>query len=76
MSCAYLKSCNFYTDNLVSMPVVAELMKRRFCEDDYSQCARYQIRVKLGADNVPADLFPNHMEEAEKLLKEHNRFDD
>jgi hypothetical protein len=67
--CIYLEQCPFFQDVLPSMPASSESIKRIFCQNDYEQCARYQVREKLGLEHVPRDLFPNDGAKAAKIMQ-------
>jgi len=50
-----------------NMPATANVMKKRYCLGDNSQCARFMVAQRLGRDKVPTDLFPNQYDKAKKL---------
>jgi hypothetical protein len=66
--CERLDECPFFNDRLLNMPPVAEAMKRRYCMRNYTQCARYIVKLSLGRRYVPADLFPNDIIRAKILV--------
>ncbi len=66
--CPCLAGCPFFNDRMADMPVMANSMKRRFCEGEFTTCARFMIFSKLGKEKVPADLFPNDVEKAGQIL--------
>jgi hypothetical protein len=68
--CKYLTNCPFFKETLEDMPAETELIKRTFCEDDYSKCARYMVFKALGAAKVPDYLFPRSVDVAKKLMEE------
>ena len=43
-------------------------MKRNYCKNDPSKCARYMVFKALR--NVPIDLYPDEIEKAKEILKE------
>jgi len=67
-NCEKLETCPFFTDQMKQMPAVAGLMKKTYCLDDKTQCARY--RVSKAGIPVPGDLFPNDIDRANQLLIE------
>jgi hypothetical protein len=67
--CECLGGCDFFNDRMKSKPATADLMKRRYCKSDNSDCARYMVRQSLGKTSVPADLYPNQLERARILVK-------
>ena len=64
--CERMSSCPFFSDKMANMPSVAEVMKRKYCLDDKSLCARYQ--AALAGLAVPSDLFPNDTKRLQQLL--------
>jgi hypothetical protein len=66
--CECVGGCIFFNDKMANMPAVAEVMKKRFCKADFSQCARFMVFKKLGKPAVPPDLFPNQADRARELL--------
>ncbi len=69
MECPLLKTCVFFQDKMQNMPATANIMKKRYCLEDNSKCARFMIVNALGREKVPADLFPNQYDRAEELIK-------
>ncbi len=66
--CVCLPECPFFHDKLANMPAMADIMKKRYCQGDWATCARHRVFEVLGQEAVPDDLFPNQMEDAEKIL--------
>jgi len=50
------------------MPSMAQLIKKKYCEDDNSKCARYIVFKVLGKEGVPSDMFPTQIERAKELI--------
>lgn len=68
-NCECLGGCPFFNDKMANMGAVADMMKKRYCQTDNSKCARFMVFKALGKPAVPADLFPNQVDVAEKLIK-------
>lgn len=66
--CPCLPKCPFFNDQMAGMPVAAENIKKRLCKGDNSECARFMVFSKLGKEKVPPDLFPRHVDKAQKLI--------
>ena len=66
--CELVKGCLFFNDQMAKMPAVADMMKDAYCRGDNSKCARYMVFQKLGRPAVPADLPPNDVGRAVKLI--------
>jgi hypothetical protein len=72
MICENLKGCPFYNDRM-SEKGLGALYKKSYCEGDKTLCARYQVGSILGKEFVPADLYPNMFDRAEKIIQEHQK---
>lgn len=68
MNCDIIEKCLFFRDRLKGIPAKASVLKRIYCRDNNSRCARYLIFRKVGSDGVPEDLFPNNYSEAFRIL--------
>lgn len=66
--CELLKTCIFFNDQMANMPAVADLMKKRYCRDNFKECARMQVVDSVGRGKVPADMFPNQNDYAHKVI--------
>jgi hypothetical protein len=71
--CALLAKCIFFNDKMASVPVAADMMKKRYCLKDNTNCARFVVCSALGREQVPADLFPNHTDRAKTLIAKTSR---
>ena len=67
--CECLPKCPFFNDRMATKPATAQLMKRQYCLEDNSQCARYMVRKAQGADLVPSDLYPTQIERVKVILE-------
>lgn len=70
MECPFLKTCIFFQGKMQNMPTTANIMKKRYCLEDNSKCARFMIANSPGRQKVPTDLLPNRQDRAEKTIKE------
>ena len=68
MACEMLDACPFYNDKMDVESGLGKLYKRRYCEGDKTQCARYMVLSELGAKAVPLDLYPNMQDRAKKII--------
>lgn len=66
--CPNLVKCPFFNDQLANMPTVSGFLKRRYCQDIYSSCARYMVSQSLGSTYVPANLFPSEKQRAQEII--------
>jgi len=68
--CVCLEGCPFFNDKMANMPSMAEILKQRYCRNDWQDCARHKVFEEFGRDAVPGDLFPNEVERSEQILAE------
>jgi hypothetical protein len=66
--CELLESCIFFNDRMKNMPGTANILKTQYCRSDNSSCARYLVFRTLGRSKVPADLFPQQKEKADRII--------
>lgn len=67
--CPCLPKCPFFNDQMASRPSTAEMMKRRYCKGDYSNCARWMVFQAVGKESIPSDLFPNQVDRVKTLIQ-------
>jgi hypothetical protein len=53
---------------MANMPATAAGFKRKYCEGDSAECARFMIFKALGKGMVPPDLFPNQVDRARQVI--------
>jgi hypothetical protein len=68
--CKLLAGCPFFNDQMQGLETTKELMKQRYCRDDYSGCARFMVFSALGRPKVPADLTPNQVDRAKQIISD------
>jgi hypothetical protein len=66
--CECLPTCVFFNDQMKGLEAVKEMMKRRYCLEDNSDCARYIVFKELGKGQVPPDLIPNQTDRVSKII--------
>jgi len=57
--CECLPTCDFFNDQMRGLEAVKDMMKRRYCLGDSSDCARHMVFEALGKGRVPPELIPN-----------------
>jgi len=69
--CECLAGCPFFNDRMKEKPATAELYKKNYClGGENEQCARHQIKVSLGKENVPSDLYPSQVNRVQAIVDE------
>jgi hypothetical protein len=66
--CPNIAKCIFFNDKMANRPATAEMMKKSYCKEKFTTCARYIVCVALGGPQVPADLYPNMVDRAKAQL--------
>jgi hypothetical protein len=66
--CECLESCLFFKTIITDMPATVEIIKRKLCRTDNTNCARYRVLRVLGEENVPDELFPSDNDAAEEII--------
>jgi hypothetical protein len=68
-NCECLPGCPFFNDKMAEKPATANIMKKKYCLGDNSECARYIIFKSVGKEHVPSDLFPSQHERINKIIE-------
>ena len=71
--CEFITKCAFFSDRMKTLPTVAKMMKKRYCEGDKDECARYQLASTIGKNQVPSDLFPHQTDIANDIIKRESK---
>lgn len=71
--CECLPKCPFFNDRMANKPATAQMMKNQYCLGDSTDCARHQVKVAVGSENVPADLYPAQTEKVKAVLAAHGK---
>jgi hypothetical protein len=67
--CECLPGCPFFNDKMKEKPATAEMYKKAYCQEgNNADCARHQIKIALGKENVPSDLYPSQVERVKGLI--------
>ena len=72
-TCVKLPKCPFYQGKMDINSGLGAMYKKKYCEGDKTICARYIISTKLGPEFVNNNIYPNMIDVANNLLKEHNK---
>ncbi len=66
--CECIKKCPFFNDKMKGMGTIKEMMKKKYCLGDNTNCARYMVFRNLGSEAVPPDLPPNKQDRARQII--------
>lgn len=67
-NCECLAGCPFFNDKMPDTEGLGAMIKKKYCQGDNSNCARYMIFKKLGKAAVPSNLYPNMQDRAREIL--------
>ncbi len=67
-NCECLLGCPFFNDKMSDSAGIGAIYKKKYCQGDSAQCARYMVFKVRGKVGVPADLYPNMVDRAKKIL--------
>jgi hypothetical protein len=68
--CECLSGCPFFNDKMKEMPALAQMYKTKYCRNgENADCARHMVKVALGKEKVPADLYPNQIDKAKAIIR-------
>ena len=68
--CEFIEICPFFQGKLADKPVEIEEMKKKYCEGNNLNCARYMIAQAVGKEKMPADLYPHEKAVAYAIIAE------
>lgn len=71
--CELLEICKFFHDKMTKLSVAAELMKKIYCSQNHSKCARYKVATALGFSEIPLDLYPGDNLRADILIQQRRK---
>jgi hypothetical protein len=67
--CECLPGCPFFNDKMKEKPATAEIYKKNFCLGDNTDCARHQVKVAIGKEYVPSDLYPTQQHKVQGIIE-------
>lgn len=68
-ACECLAGCAFFNDRMKEKPATAEIFKKNYrLGGNNAECAHHQVKVVLGKELVPGDLFPTQNDRARSII--------
>ena len=52
---------------------IGSMYKKKYCEGDKFECARYMVATQVGPEFVTSHIYPNMKDLAIKIIKEHKK---
>lgn len=71
--CEKLEKCPFYQGKMSMDSGIGSMYKRKYCEEDNTNCARYMVSTQAGPEFVTTSLYPNMTEQAKKIIQENKK---
>lgn len=71
--CEKFEKCPFYQEKMPCDAGIGAMYRKRYCEGDKTQCARYIVSTKCGPQFVTNSLYPNMHAKAEEILKQNGK---
>ncbi len=68
--CEFSEACPFFQGKMDINQGLGAMFRKNYCENKYTECARYMVRVKKGKGSVPENLYPNMVDRVNDLLEE------
>lgn len=69
--CERLDKCPFYQGKMDMESGLGAMYRKKYCEGDNTTCARNMLATQISPSVVPITLYPNMVEKAEQLIKDH-----
>jgi len=69
-NCEIYDSCPYAQGQVNGREDERDTLLEKYCNASSLHCARYMIHSTLGAENVPADLFPDEKDKAYLVIAE------
>ncbi|TLM78828.1 MAG: iron-containing alcohol dehydrogenase [Actinobacteria bacterium] len=66
--CECIGMCRFFEDNAGRFGPVEPILKLNLCHNEGTECARHVVFAIAGKGAVPADLYPNDLQGAARIL--------
>ncbi|MBQ8526843.1 MAG: hypothetical protein IJ429_00090 [Lachnospiraceae bacterium] len=72
-TCEKLEKCPFYQGKMSMESGLGSMYKKKYCEGDKMECARYMVATQLGPEYVTNHLYPNMKDQASKMIEENKK---
>jgi hypothetical protein len=69
VTCDFSDTCFFFNEESSDKIQIKEILRFEYCESDFTKCARRQMALSQGPDNVQHNLLPDGFIEAEFFLR-------
>ncbi len=66
--CVCLPGCPFFNDKMPDTEGMGAIYKKKYCQGEFEKCARHMVFKALGKAKVPANLYPNMVEQAKTII--------
>jgi hypothetical protein len=66
--CPSLEKCPFFNDKMAGKTGIINMYKRKYCKDDYNNCARWMISSTVGKEHTTLNIYPNMVDKAKEII--------
>jgi hypothetical protein len=70
VSCKRLSKCPVVKNSDEEPESISGRIKKKYCYNNFSECARYMVLEAVGGEFVPADLMPDQPGRAKEIIEE------
>ena len=72
-TCEKLEKCPFYQGKMSMEQGLGSIYKKKYCEGNKMECARYMIATQLGPEFVTNHIYPNMNDLANRMIAENKK---
>ena len=71
--CEKLAKCPFYQGKMSMDSGLGAMYKKKYCEGNKKECARYTVATTLGPEFVTDSLYPNMNDKAKQIIEQNKK---
>ena len=71
--CERFEKCPFYQDSMIIETGVGKVLKKKYCETNKNECARYIVLQAIVPEFVDNTLFPHMKDRAYELVQRNKK---
>ncbi len=68
--CPFFEQCTFQIQNDSNMPKLRNMFRVQYCFESFEQCARHQVALSVGCQQVPDFMLPTQNEWAQQIIQD------
>jgi len=67
--CEFINTCTVLDVHLAHMPLVTEVYKKMYCQENPGRCARIMVINAMEQNALPRELLPNQFDRAMSIIQ-------